>query len=368
MSVLTLWQANDPLVHYLSSDLNEVNNHTGLQISDDPINVTLPTVVQNALGQSGSIIGDDRYQPWGVVSQKSTLTNVDQNAYNLAYRDPLVYSSDDWYFPTNITSSTEGLGQVHRGTPWQTVYLKATNILDYENLSSASGFATWSAWTGDTNIVDAFWSAPVNDWRLASLLTSILSTNNLQSLLSVNNPDPNAWLATLNGMTVLTNSTEIPSFEDMPELDPLVISSNSPQASFIVNAIQAARASQPGQIFSDVGDILQVPALTEHSPFLNNSNSIQQHFDVSDAAYEAIPSQLLPELRLDSIGSVALGNGQVCVQFTGYDGHAYEIQTSTDLVNWTSLGASQPVNGVYSVSAPVSANGGAQFYRAILLP
>ena len=367
MSFLTLWQANDPLVHYLASDLNEVNGYTGLTRSDDPVNGPLPTMVQNALGSKGNIIGDDRYQPWDVVSQLAELADVDQNAHNLAYRDPLVYGSDDWSFPTNVASEITGLGQVHRGTPWQTVYLKATNILDYQGLSGATGSATWSAWTGDTNLFNAFWSAPVEDWHLASLLTSLLNTNSLESLLSVNNPNPNAWLATLNGMTALTNSTPVPSFASPPELDPLVISSNSPQAALIVNAIQSARANQPGQFFSDVGDILQVTALTEQSPFLNDSNLVQQEYDISDAAYEAIPSQLLPRLRFDPIGSVALNNGQVSVQFAGYDGHLYAIQVSTDLAHWTTLSTSFPVNGVYTFTSPVSANGGPQYYRAILI-
>jgi len=186
-------------------------------------------------------------------------------------------------------------------------------------------------------------------------------------LLSVNNPNPNAWLATLNGMTALTNSTPVPSFASPPELDPLVISSNSPQAALIISAIQSARANQPGQFFSDVGDILQVTALTEQSPFLNDSNLIQQEYDISDAAYEAIPSQLLPRLRFDPIGSVALNNGQVSVQFAGYDGHLYAIQVSTDLAHWTTLSTSFPVNGVYTFAGPVSANGGPQYYRAILI-
>ena len=32
-------------------------------------------------------------------------------------------------FPAAMASPLATLGQVHRGTPWQTVYLKASNIL-----------------------------------------------------------------------------------------------------------------------------------------------------------------------------------------------------------------------------------------------
>jgi hypothetical protein len=366
MYSLTLWQANDPLVHYLSSDLNESNAFTGIHHTDDPAINSPPIVNQNALGQNSSIIGDDRYQPWGRNGQFATLNRVDTNAYNLAYRDPLVYSSDNWDFPTNANTPLDWLGRVHRGTPWQTVYLKSTNILAY-NFPPHSGQATWSAWTGDGNPDDAAWSAPINDWQLASLLTAMLNTNDLSTLLSVNNPDPNAWQSTLDGMTALTNSTVSPDWFLTPELDPLLISSNSPQAAIIASAIQSTRSSQPGQFFSDVGDVLATAALAQQSPFLNTTASAQVDYGISDEACEKIASQLLPRLRADSIGSVTLANGQLTVSFTGYAGHTYELQTSTDLVHWNNLGTTQPVNGVFGLTAPVAVAGAPQFYRTLLL-
>ena len=33
--------------------------------------------------------------------------------------------SDYWDFPTNLLSNLSWLGRVHRGTPWQTLYLKS---------------------------------------------------------------------------------------------------------------------------------------------------------------------------------------------------------------------------------------------------
>ena len=67
-----------------------------------------------------------------------------RNPYNLALKDPLVYSSDYWNFPTGQPLNLNWLGQVHRGTPWQTIYLKATDIL-----TTAGGLNTWTNWTGD---------------------------------------------------------------------------------------------------------------------------------------------------------------------------------------------------------------------------
>ena len=135
--------------------------------------------------------------------------NVDPNPANLAFKDPLVRGSDYWNFPTNESSFGDWLGQIHRGTPWQTIYLKASDILN--EIQVIGGFAyafgtnTWMNWTGDLDATDASAMAPVRDWHMASLLASMLNTNDLRSLFSVNNSNPNAWLVLLDGLTALTN-------------------------------------------------------------------------------------------------------------------------------------------------------------------
>ena len=55
---------------------------------------------------------------------------MDANACNLAFKDPLVRVSDNWDFPANKFPTVGWLGRVHRGTPWQTIYLKASDVLD----------------------------------------------------------------------------------------------------------------------------------------------------------------------------------------------------------------------------------------------
>ena len=325
------WQANDPLVHYIASDLQGAPGNSLDKNFNWPANLGL----LNA-----------RYMPWG---GNPNVRSSDQNPYNFAIKDPLVWSSDGWNFPNGQTLNPDWLGQVHRGTPWQTIFLKATNIL-----ATANGLAVWENWTGDLDATDAAAMAPVQDWHLASLLASLLNTNDLRSVPSVNNPDPNAWLVLLNGLTAWTNT--LPD-----QFDAVVISSNSPQASVIANAIQSARMNQPGQFFREVGDILATPQLTEQSPFLNLSS------DINDEAYEIIPSQLLSLLRADSIGSITPVNGQTLVQFTGYDGHAYAIQVSSDLINWVSISTNCPVNGMFGFTNSAAPNANQQFYRSVLL-
>jgi len=350
------WQANDPLVHYLASDIDapSPNNTTfpqqGVSVSSASAQTITPLTGLNL----GSL--NDRYDPWGGYPQLSFEYGFqnDPNAYNLSERDPLVYSPDDWNFPAGQSLNSEWLGQVHRGTPWQTIYLKSSNIL-----SSVSGLNTWATWTGDFNIsanqyFDAVNSLPVQDWHLASLLASMFNTNNFTSLFRVNDPNQNDWQGLLNGLTALTNGDA--------EIDPILISSNSPQAVLIAAALESERAAEPGQMFADVGDILATPQLAEQSPFLNGANTN----NLTDAACEIIPSQLLSLLRTDSIGSIALMNSQPVVQFTGYDGHPYAIQVSSDLVNWTSISTNFPVGGVITFTSPGMQNAN-QFYRSVLL-
>jgi hypothetical protein len=346
------WQANDPLVHYLASDIDEPSPNNSMfpqqGMSHYDAGETLTSLTNLNLG-----FLNDRYMPWGgnpQLAAEGLTPQFDPNAYNLAERDPLVSSSDDWNFPVGQSLNPNWIGQVHRGTPWQTIYLKSSDIL------ASNGIATWTNWTGDLDAADAAAMAPVQDWHLASLLASLFNTNNFTSLFRVNNPNPNAWQGLLNGLTASTN---IPD-----QFDTVLISSNSPQAMVIANAIQSERAAQPRQIFSDVGDILATPQLAEQSPFLTGLNATNS---ISDANYEIISSQLLSLLRADSTGSITLTNSQPVLQFTGYDGHPYAIQTSSDLVNWVSISTNYPVNGVFSFTDSTILNTNHQFYRSVLL-
>ena len=344
------WQANDPLVHCLASDID----------SPSPNNTTTPTPGIHAYsfpitnGLTSLNLGqlNDRYMPWGgnpLLALEGQALQFDPNAYDTAERDPLVYSPDDWNFPVGQPLNSSWFSQVHRGTPWQTIYLKSSDIL------ANNGIATWQAWTGDSDATDAAAMAPVQDWHLASLLASLFNTNNFTLLFRVNNPNPNDWQGLLDGLTALTN--------DNTGVNPVLISSNSSQALVIADAIQSERALQPGQIFRDVGDVLATPQLAEQSPFINGTNTN----DLTDAACEIIPSQLLSLLRKDSTGSIVLVNSQPAVRFTGYDGHPYAIQTSSDLVNWVSISTNYPVNGMFSFTNSATSDASQKFYRSVLL-
>jgi hypothetical protein len=241
------------------------------------------------------------------------------------------------------------LGRVHRGTPWQTIYLKSLSV----------DTSTWQNWLGWANPCEARRAQPINDWRLVSELAPLFNPTDPEKLISINQDNPSSWEAILDGLTVFTNGTT---------LVPITVSSNSSQAIAVANGILAMRAAQSGQVFHTLGDILATPELTWASPWLNtNTNVLRSPFStLNDEALEALPSQLLPLLRPDSIASVSQNASGLQIQFTGLDDYLYRVEVSTDLRNWTALATNKPDHGVFSLlDSPANST---RFYRSVLLP
>ncbi len=114
----TSWQANDPLVHYTAGDLNYSGlDYNGVKTGTNQWNKTSSAFpILPDLGQLNK-----RYQPWGINLQTA---GTDPNPYNSQTKIRWSIQSDDWDFPAYKFPSVGWLGRVHRGTPWQTVYLK----------------------------------------------------------------------------------------------------------------------------------------------------------------------------------------------------------------------------------------------------
>jgi hypothetical protein len=354
MYLVTSWQANDPLVHYMLSDLMDLA-HTNLVL--DSFSSISPRPTDN-LGRVNY-----RYEPWGgnPIGVPRTSTKVD-----LTVKDPFMFSSDYWDSPPNSLPNLTWLGRVHRGTPWQTIYLKAPG----------TDLARWVQWTGNNQLVtnwngqicqDASFTQPTNDWRLASLVISLLNPNDPRTLASANQPGIPAWRGLLDGITVLTNDLPPDQF-GYPQFTSVTMSSNSPQASTIASALATASSSQPSQHFRDVGDILVAPELSTASPWLDLSSPDQLEFGLTDEAYEAIPSQLLPLLRPDSIGFASQIGGTLQVQFTGADGYAYVVQTSSNLAAWIAVSTNYPANGSFNFLETPPPGSPRRFYRSVLQP
>jgi hypothetical protein len=312
------YQANDPLVHYLKSDLSysgyDPNNNSLLQtgIHQEPAN-TANFPVLPGLGKVNA-----RYQPWGATPPGGqagiSQASYDENPYNLSFKDPLVKQSDNWDFPNFKLPTVGWLGRVHRGTPWQTVYMKASDILTEPNPKNPGlgnvGTNTWAVWTSDANQYDAVNAAPIQDRLLFDNFSTALNDNATRGQLSVNQDHLAAWSAVLSGVVALTNSTAFPQFKQFQPLTngsltidpagPLGVGSRVGQLVTNINNMRAQFKNPDGLtgVFEHVGDILSTLQLTEQSPFLNWNNANQQQSGISDEVYEWLPQQTMSLLRV----------------------------------------------------------------------
>ncbi len=290
------WQANDPLVHYLVTDLLDPQNRPDDPNRTNTVRFAIPPTAALTNSNLGRL--NERYSPWG----DNPLLTPSVLAYDNRIKDPNIYRPDDWEFPTNKFPNLGWIGRVHRGTPWQTVYLKAGVIPPRQ----------WLRWAGSAG------THPTNDWLLLDAFTVAPNDNAARGLLSVNQSELAAWSAVLSGVSVLTNLTPatVPPGTP-PEFRELIIQPDGPaglthypQLRRIVEGInrtrqQEVRANQQSiPVFNRLGRILATPELTVASPFLNPSNL------VTDAVLERIPQQILSLLRADEPRFVVYAFGQ----------------------------------------------------------
>jgi hypothetical protein len=303
--VHTSWQANDPLVHYTIGDLTD-----SLTFYDTNRVNSTPMGVDNI----GKL--NHRYRPWGGnYDNKDPLTDT-----QIAIKDPAVARPDDWDFPTNKFPNIGWLGRVHRGTPWQTVFLKSTNYM--QNIAGPQGYGqslrNWAIWTGNNTLIqtpaltnmidrsllgtnstilyadrfgiptvtDASFTSPTNDWHILDLFSTAFNDNSGRGQLSVNQTNLAAWSAVLGGVSVLSNSVAQsqqlyiqPGGAYNPASPPPIVS--------IVNGINNARTNFPNHAFARLGDVLATPELTTFSPYWSATNRF------NDAVIERIPQQIL---------------------------------------------------------------------------
>ena len=303
------WQANDPLVHYTAGDLATVFAPTNTPILIQPPN---SAATNNYLVNIQVI--NTRYQPWGgnPLKKDPQTAKIDMN---LAFKDPFIRKSDDWRFPTNKFPTVGWLGRVHRGTPWQTVYLKSSGVSSND----------WKTWTGNPNGVDAGLTQPTNDWRILDLFTVAQNENATRGQLSINQTNLAAWAAVLGGVVAVTNpNPSVSLYAPLATFTPYIIDPVGDYTAFtnIISAINDVRRTNmvvpnlltpknivhPG-VFTSLGQILAAPELTVNSPFLNLTGS-QEQYGLCDEAYERIPQQILSLLKVGDPRYVIYAWGQ----------------------------------------------------------
>jgi hypothetical protein len=291
----TNWVANDPLVHYTLEDLTWTGDTETLQVEDDSI-AQVPIPLTNSIGKVSP-----RYSPWG-LGDNTTNTTIT----NMLFKDPNITSSAAWNFPTNKFPSVGWIGRVHRGTPWQTVFLKA---------DSSQSYALWSNWANPfwvttINTVIPPESYPTNDWPLVDVFTTALNDNAARGLLSVNQTNDPAWAAVFAGVIALTNSNF--GVQIMPNNNGVMgyvqNYTNLVDLNSLYYGINAFRTNQPNGLFHKVGYILGASALTTTSPFLGGNASTVP--DLTDEMVERIPQQTLSLLKVGEPQFVIFAWGQ----------------------------------------------------------
>lgn len=310
------YQANDPLVHYTSYDMAPPAGTTNTEL--------LRASAARALSGKPENIGiaNQRYKPWG--------EGTDATATNPVFIDPLINNSDAWNFPDHKLPNVGWIGRVHRGTPWQTVYLKSISTVGYDPNTGQRGLVdnalalqnlvkTWydsKRTRGAANEHGLLnYATPDKDWRFLDLFTVAPNANATRGQVSVNQFGEATWSAVLSGVIALTNSTSSgPSLARVHNSlsQPVIIQPGSVQLRRIVEGINQTRAAVPynGQYLTR-GDILAVPELSLSSPYLNqpaNVNAIQH--GISDVALERIPQQIMSLLRLGDPRVVVYAYGQ----------------------------------------------------------
>ncbi len=327
-----VWAAKDPLLHYTVNDLTEPSPNV---YSPKPnlYPLDFKSMRQLAFDTTLAQVRSERYQAWNyAVPDQALYGNIGVN--QMAYKDSAITYPDLWNFPTNKFPNIGWLGRVHRGTPWQSVYLKAGSV--DPNI--------WSNWTGNVNTTntpvingnvtnyivyyppptptnntylvinfgpkrDVDYTQPTNDWALMDLFTTAPDDNASRGQLSVNQTNMAAWAAVLTGVHVLTNNVSgtyidpNDGFNGFQRIYTALTNYLGTNANIPVGQVPG---SLPGNVFTRVGQILALPEFTTNSPYVVNAPLGTYR----DEVYERIPQQIMGLLRVGSPRYVVFAYGQ----------------------------------------------------------
>jgi hypothetical protein len=276
------------------------------------------------------------FAPWASSANLGTGISSPALAVDMAYKDPLVTNSAAWSFPTptNTFASIGQLGRVHRGTPWQTVYLKSPVAnLEPDDQGHIADRHHWKWWSG------SYGTHPTNDWALLDTFSTALTENAGHGQIGVNQTNLSAWSAILSGVPVLRRSNNDGNNLVATVLDPAggnggsfvqkivagytttngvfrhgiasgFVHTNGWPGDPLVTVtgpdgkpltIPKARRSLPR--FQSVGEICSVETLSVGSPLLENVEYDEANparfRPVPDEVVERIPQQILSLLKAE---------------------------------------------------------------------
>jgi len=303
------WQANDPLVHSTVNDLYDppLIGETNRLLRSD-LYYTLSNTVMSSLGQK-----NQRYKPWGGRDGRSEIPTD----YDMSERDPGMLTPDYWDFPTQKFPNIGWLGRVHRGTPWQTIYLKSEDPAYSSTLTSAYSGNAWWIHMGAAYMPSTF---PTNDWRLLDIFTAAIHPNATRGRLSINQTNLAAWSAVFAGVRttrVANDGNNIYNASEtviQPHSVDLLNNDTNLALLKIVEGINRTR-SQAGRgitNFTRLSDLMAVPELTLSSPFIDGDYQQRQtrYFNAVDTDLERLPGQILSLVKVGEPRYVVYAWGQ----------------------------------------------------------
>ena len=327
------WQANDPLLHHIPEQMLAAFQPDKLYIYGTNYgDYQGIKIVQGQKAVDRSNIGrvNTSHRRWGPVPKGEE----DAYSFDVSVKDPQVAVPDHWSFPsrdglfsefpTNVAYASVGwIGKIHRGTPWQTIFLKATNapIVNWLTQVGVEVLHVAKDVKG-LNSVSTYLSYPTNDWSMVDLFTVAPTESARRGAIGVNQSGLAAWSAVLSGVVVFTNGLDVNGARarynnGLVASNNLVViqpASNDPNAPLlrIVNGINRTRALLTNGFFNSVGQILAVPELSTQSPFLNfkDPQDGYRKYAITEEAYERIPRQILSLIRTDEPRFVIYAFGQ----------------------------------------------------------
>ena len=310
------WQVNDPFLNGRLTDYHELHNG-GRDNKKDRNHKPILILKDGTYKYPENNMGKENVvrQPWmdsSAIAQRN-LENIpdhlrrdlpDDAKYpedinNYFFKDPLLKSGLNWNFPMGYLKSVGDLGRIHRGSPWQTLFFKASpgsRRLTLPNGVTPTQDEMWREWvltrshtgnfegTGNMGVAGPQINTannrylyqlthPAFDRLIIDELNVFPDNHELQrGLLSINQGKYPAWAAAISGIEVDNGDYAMPG----------------PKMKQVVRMINQKRNSAPWRRYSD---ILQVPGLSYGSPYLPEPAS-EEH-------YEAIPRGVLPQLRLE---------------------------------------------------------------------
>jgi hypothetical protein len=357
--------ANDPFVHYTKEDLQPggivytypagywkfypdvfpqsngrppevAGQQVDYRINDNQIAYESGTGLVAIINQTNRVAAPSKYltayAPWGTNANLGTGVANFELAFDMSFKDPLVYGTHSWAFPTptNGLANVGQLGRIHRGSPWQTVYLK--NLIapaePNEELQHFGDRHHWKMWSG------SYGTHPTNDWALLDLFTTAMNENAARGTVAVNQTNLAAWSAILAGVPVIRKEnqnyttaivgTALAGNQELLKIvagytnqagffQPGIVSgfihtNPSPSEPFIEMPLPAGgtftaqprRRSLPR--FESMGEICSVATLSVGSPFLEDAETTPNFPDrplAEDEVIERIPQQILSLLKAD---------------------------------------------------------------------